>query len=173
MVVASARLDSTAAGIMSRGFVAVHEDVTVAEVIQRLPTEEHGAHTAVIYVVDDHHCLLNVVPLLELLDVERLMPMKLMPKAHVFSVSVDTDHGTVARIVRKYHLLVVPVIDRRGRLVGSITAHDVMRILQAPKNLRQRARLHAVRTRPTRLHDVWSQRVVRWMIVLRLRFRRR
>lgn len=156
----------------SRGFIAVHEDVTVAEAIERLPTDGRTAHSAVIYIVDDHHCLLNVVPVRELLDVERSLPMKLMPKARVFSVTVDTDHEAVARIASRYHLLVVPVIDRRGRLVGSITAHDVIRILRAPKDLRQSARLNAIKTRLRRLHDVWSQCVVRWMNVLRQRFRR-
>jgi magnesium transporter len=104
---------------------------------ERLPADERTAHSAVIYVVDDHHCLLNVVPARELLDVERFLPMKLMPKAHVFSVAIDTDHETVARIARRYHLLVVPVIDRSGRLVGSITAHDVISILQAQRDRRQ------------------------------------
>jgi Mg/Co/Ni transporter MgtE len=98
--------------------------------------------------------------------------MKLMPKAHVFSVTVDTEHETVARIVRRYHLVVVPVLDREGRLVGSITAHQVIRILQARQNLGQAARPHAVQTRLFRLPDVWSQRVVRWMTVLRRPFRR-
>jgi magnesium transporter len=157
---------------MSRGFIAVHEDVTVAEAIERLPTDDRGAHSTVIYVVDDQRCLLNVVPVRELLDVERALPMKLMPKAHVFSVTVDTDHETVARIAKRYRLLVVPVIDRTGRLAGSITAHEVIRILQAQRNLRQSARPPAIRTRLSRLNEVWSQRVVRWMSVLRQRFRR-
>lgn len=157
---------------MSRGFIAVHEDVTVTEAIERLPADEGTAHSAVIYVVDGQRCLLNVVPVRELLDVERALPMKLMPKAHVFSVTVDTEHETVARIVRRYHLVVVPVLDREGRLVGSITAHQVIRILQARQNLGQAARPHAVQTRLFRLPDVWSQRVVRWMTVLRRPFRR-
>jgi magnesium transporter len=155
---------------MSRGFIAVHEDVTIAEVIERLRTDEPAAYSAVIYVVDDHDRLVNVVPVRELLGVERLLPMTLMPKAHVFSVTIDTDHAAVARILRRYHLFVVPVIDRSGRLVGVITAHDVIRILRVRTDLRQSTQLHAITTRLPRLIHVWSQRVVRWMSMLQRRF---
>ena len=157
---------------MSREFIAVRQDMTVAEAIERLPAGEGTAHSAVIYVVDGQRCLLNVVPVRELLDVERALPMKLMPKAHVFSVTVDTEPETVARIARRYHLLVVPVLDRGGRLVGSITAHQVIHILRARQNRGRAAWRRAVQTRLSRLNDRWSQRVARWMTILRRPFRR-
>jgi magnesium transporter len=46
------------------------------------------------------------------------------------SVRVDTDQEEVARIVARYNLLAVPVVDLEGRMVGLITVDDVIDVIQ-------------------------------------------
>jgi magnesium transporter len=47
----------------------------------------------------------------------------------VISVPVDTDQQDVARVIGRYDLTAVPVVDRRGRLVGIVTVDDVLDVL--------------------------------------------
>lgn len=50
-------------------------------------------------------------------------------KTDVIYVTVDTDQEEVARIVDKYDLLAVPVVDHEKKLVGIVTADDVIDII--------------------------------------------
>jgi Mg/Co/Ni transporter MgtE len=83
---------------------------------------------------------------------------------------MDTDQEAVAQIARRYHLLVVPVVDRGGRLVGSIDAHDVLDILLAKRESRQSRRRYSSTGMLARPNEVLRQRLHRWRLLLRLRF---
>ncbi|HZS33124.1 MAG TPA: magnesium transporter [Methylomirabilota bacterium] len=121
--------ESTAGGIMTPEFVAVHEDMTVAQALEHLRkavTREGVFH---VYVVDSHDHLVGVVPLRRLITADPATPVHAIRRPDVISVTAETDQEEVARLVTKHSLLAVPVVSRDNRLLGTITVDDVIDVI--------------------------------------------
>jgi magnesium transporter len=123
--------DDTAGGIMVPDFIALREDVTARQAIESLQTEHSDVEMAFyLYVVDDYGKLVGVSSLRQLVVVAPETPLKEFMTTDVFSVQTDMDQEEVARIVARYDILAVPVIDGSNRLVGIVTVDDVIDILR-------------------------------------------
>ena len=123
--------DDTAGGIMVPDFIALKEDVTAREAIESLQKEHSDVEMAFyLYVVDEYGKLVGVSSLRQLVVVAPETPLKEFMSTDVFSVRTDMDQEEVARIVSRYDILAVPVIDDSNRLVGIVTVDDVIDILR-------------------------------------------
>ncbi|MBW2449180.1 MAG: magnesium transporter [Deltaproteobacteria bacterium] len=123
--------DDTAGGIMVPDFIALREDVTAREAIESLQKEHSDVEMAFyLYVVDEYGKLVGVSSLRQLVVVAPETPLKEFMSTDVFSVRTDMDQEEVARIVSRYDILAVPVIDDSNRLVGIVTVDDVIDILR-------------------------------------------
>ncbi len=120
--------EETAGRIMSTEFVALHEDMTVEEAIQKV-RESRNKEVFYLYVVDSRNHLVGVLSLRELLLSDPHKKLKEIMNPDVIYVTVDTDQEEVARIVRRYDLLAIPVVDRDKKLVGIVTADDVIDVI--------------------------------------------
>jgi len=121
--------ESTAGGIMTPEFVAVHEDATVAQALDQIRKTVTREGVFYVYVVDDHDHLVGVLPLRRLITADPATPIRVIRQPDVLSVSADTDQEEVARLVTKHNLLAVPVVDRQNRLIGTITVDDVIDVI--------------------------------------------
>jgi magnesium transporter len=123
--------DDTAGGIMVPDFIALKEDVTAREAIESLQTEHSDVEMAFyLYVVDEYGKLVGVSSLRQLVVVAPDTSLKEFMSTDVFSVRTDMDQEEVARIVARYDILAVPVVDDSNRLVGVVTVDDVIDILR-------------------------------------------
>jgi magnesium transporter len=123
--------DDTAGGIMVPDFIALKEDVTAREAIESLQTEHSDVEMAFyLYVVDEYGKLVGVSSLRQLVVIPPETPLKEFMSTDVFSVQTDMDQEEVARIVARYDILAVPVVDDANRLVGIVTVDDVIDILR-------------------------------------------
>jgi magnesium transporter len=122
--------EKTAGRIMSPRVVAVHEDATVAQAIEHVRKAAMAEQVFYLYVVDDHDHLVGVVPFRRLITADPATPVSLIREADVVSVTPETDQEEVARLAARYNLLAVPVVDQSRRLLGTITANDVIDIIQ-------------------------------------------
>jgi magnesium transporter len=123
--------DDTAGGIMVPDFIALKEDVTAREAIESLQKEHSDVEMAFyLYVVDEYGKLVGVSSLRQLVVVPPEKPLKEFMSTDVFSVRTDMDQEEVARIVARYDILAVPVVDDSNRLVGVVTVDDVIDILR-------------------------------------------
>jgi len=123
--------DDTAGGIMVPDFIALKEDVTAKEAIESLQKEHSDVEMAFyLYVVDEYGKLVGVSSLRQLVVVAPETPLKEFMSTDVFSVQTDMDQEEVARIVARYDILAVPVVDDSNRLVGVVTVDDVIDILR-------------------------------------------
>ena len=123
--------DDTAGGIMVPDFIALKEDVTAREAIESLQKEHSDVEMAFyLYVVDEYGKLVGVSSLRQLVVVAPETPLKEFMSTDVFSVQTDMDQEEVARIVARYDILAVPVVDDSNRLVGVVTVDDVLDILR-------------------------------------------
>ena len=122
--------EKTAGRIMSPEFVSVHEEMTVAQALDHVRKAASAEQAFYIYVVDDHDHLVGVVPLRRLITADPATPIRLIRHEDVVSVMPETDQEEVARMVAKYNLLAVPVVDTDRRLLGTVTVDDVIDVIQ-------------------------------------------
>ncbi len=120
----------TAGGIMTTEVLSLSQELTVEEALVYL--RQKSAHLEMIYylfVVDDEKHLVGVVSLRELVVAELSTRLKDLMDEDVIKVKTDTDQEEVARIIAKYDLLGVPVVDDENHLVGLITVDDVIDVI--------------------------------------------
>jgi len=123
--------DDSAGGIMVPEFIALREDVTARQAIESLQTEHSDVEMAFyLYVVDEYGKLVGVSSLRQLVVVAPETLLKQFMTTDVFSVQTDMDQEEVARLVARYDILAVPVVDGSNRLVGIVTVDDVIDILR-------------------------------------------
>jgi magnesium transporter len=121
--------EHSAGRLMSPDFVAVREDSTVQEAIKHIRESVDGERDFELYVVDGHRHLVGTVPLRRLLVADPDTAVLAIRDENVVSVPTAMDREEVARIVAKYDLVAVPVVDGHHHLVGTITANDVVDIV--------------------------------------------
>jgi magnesium transporter len=123
--------DDTAGGIMIPDFIALREDTTAAEAIKSLQKEHQDVEMPFyLYVIDEYGRLVGVSSLRQLVVVPPQTPLKEFMTTDVFSVRTDMDQEEVAKIVARYDILAVPVVDDTHRLVGIVTVDDVIDIFR-------------------------------------------
>jgi len=121
--------EHSAGRLMSPDFVAVRPDATIEQAIKHIRDSVSAERAFELYVVDDHHHLVGVVPLRRLLTADPTTLAFAIRDENVISVTPEMDQEEVARIVAKYDLVALPVVDKRNRLVGTITVDDVVDIV--------------------------------------------
>jgi magnesium transporter len=121
----------TAGGIMVPDFIALREISTAREAIESIQKDYHDVEMPFyLYVVDESERLLGVVSLRQLVVVKPNTPLKDFMTRDIFSVRTDTDQEEVAKLVARYDILAVPVVDEQNRLVGIVTVDDVIDIFR-------------------------------------------
>ncbi|MDY6836797.1 MAG: magnesium transporter [Thermodesulfobacteriota bacterium] len=122
----------TAGGIMLPDFIALKEDSTAREAIEALQKEYVDVEMPFyLYVIDDHDNLVGVISLRQLVVVPPETRLKSIMTTDVVSVQTNMDQEEVARIVARYNVLAVPVVDENKKLVGIVTVDDVIDIIRA------------------------------------------
>ncbi len=124
--------EETAGRIMSPEVFALAEHVPVAEAIAALRTSRSEELEMVfyLYVVDDRRHLVGVCSLRELLLAGPEEKLDEVMTTRPTSVNTATDQEDVARLVARYDLLALPVVDDENKLVGIITVDDVIDIIR-------------------------------------------
>ncbi|UCC66566.1 MAG: magnesium transporter, partial [Deltaproteobacteria bacterium] len=122
--------EETAGRIMNPDYFALHEDTTVREATNAVRKAADAEMVFYIYVVDDRNHLVGVISLRQLLLVPPQKHLRDLMTTEVFSVQTHEDQEEVARVVEKYNILAVPVVDEENKLVGVITVDDVIDILR-------------------------------------------
>jgi len=123
--------DDTAGGIMVPEFIALEEDMTAGEAIKSLQKEHLDVEMPFyLYVVDSNGKLIGVSSLRQLVVVPPNTPLKNFMTTDVFAVRTDMDQEEVAKIVARYDILAVPVVDDTNKLVGIVTVDDVIDIIR-------------------------------------------
>lgn len=123
--------DDTAGGIMVPDFIALRDSVTAREAIESIQKDFHDVEMPFyLYVVDEFERLLGVVSLRQLVVVKPDTPLNKFMTTDIFSVRTDMDQEEVAKLVARYDILAVPVVDDQRKLVGIVTVDDVIDIFR-------------------------------------------
>jgi magnesium transporter len=124
--------DESAGGLMNTQLVRVESTKSAGEAIaevRRQGREVEDFYT--VFVVDEGHHLLGTVPLNDLILADPLQPVIDLVEPVQASVVPDEDQEEVGRLLSRYNLVSIPVVDGFGVLLGRITFDDVLDVMEA------------------------------------------
>lgn len=123
--------ENSAGGLMAKELVKVNENWTVLTCVKEMRAQaENVTRVHSIYVVDDEGRLKGRLSLKDLLTTSTTTHIKDVYIPKVDSVSVNEKPEEVAKIMSKYDLEAIPVVDEIGRLVGRITIDDIVDVIK-------------------------------------------
>jgi len=123
--------EDTAGGLMGKELVKVNENWSVLTCVKEMRAQaENVSRVHSIYVVDDEGRLKGRLSLKDLLTTSTKTQIADIYIKKVTSVNVDAEDVEVARIMQKYDLEAIPVVDEMGRLVGRITIDDIIDVIK-------------------------------------------
>ncbi|WP_445453069.1 magnesium transporter [Flavobacterium sp. 25HG05S-40] len=123
--------EDSAGGLMGKEMVKVNENWNVLTCVKEMRIQaEHVTRVHSIYVVDDENRLKGRLSLKDLLTTSTKTPISEVYIKKVDYVRVDMPNTDVARIMQKYDLEAIPVVDEMGRLVGRITIDDIVDVIK-------------------------------------------
>lgn len=123
--------EDTAGGLMGKELVKVNENWNVLTCVKEMRVQaENVQRVHSIYVVDDENRLKGRLSLKDLLTTSTKAPISDVYIPKVDFVKVNTPDVEVARIMQRYDLEAIPVIDELGRLVGRITIDDIVDVIK-------------------------------------------
>ncbi|MBE0449793.1 MAG: magnesium transporter [Clostridia bacterium] len=121
----------TAGRLMTKDYVSIQKDYSIYYAIETLRAIAPDAETIYyIYVTDDLERLVGVISLRELILSAPNRSVASVMNENLITVNVNDDQEEVAKIVSKYDLLAIPVIDDNDVLQGIITIDDVLDIIE-------------------------------------------
>lgn len=123
--------EDTAGRIMTPEYISLKDSLTVEQALQRIRNQANASEIIYyLYVTDASRHLTGIVSLRDLVLSSPDVLLADIVTREVVSVYTDTDQEEVARLIQRYDLLAIPVVDREQRLVGVVTVDDVMDILE-------------------------------------------
>ena len=123
--------EGTAGAIMTSDYVAIPSGMTVSQAMMRVRQTAPDAETVYqLYVIDPQGKLAGTLSLRQLMVARPGAEVDDIMINDVISVIVDEVQEHVARLVARYDMLAVPVIDHDARLVGIVTHDDAMDVAE-------------------------------------------
>jgi len=121
--------DDTAGGLMTPAIITLRRDWRVKRALEELRWQGPSAdHAYYLYATDSEGVLQGVVRLRDLAVAPPETVVEVLMVPDIISVPVTADQEICARTLSRYGFLALPVVDDAGRLVGVITADDLIEV---------------------------------------------
>lgn len=123
--------ETSAGGIMTTEFISMRNTLTVSQALEKVKeiapkTEEIN----ILYITNEKKQLVGTVSLRELLVAQNYDTLQDIMEDNVISVEPETDQEDVARLVSKYDLHAIPVVNKRMGIIGIITVDDIIDVIE-------------------------------------------
>ena len=115
--------------LMTTDYLALLPDITAQGAIDKIRERGELETFFYLYVVDEADKLIGVVPIRNLVIAPPDRTLGELMIVDPLRADVSMDQEAAARVVSKYELLALPIVDAGGRLVGIITVDDVIDII--------------------------------------------
>jgi magnesium transporter len=121
----------TAGRLMTPEYIALKENLTAAQAQERIRSLAGSVEVSYyVYVVDAAKKLIGTLSLKDLIVASPEQTIGEIMTRDVVYAYTDTDREEVARLIQRYDLLALPIVDRDENLLGVVTVDDVIDILQ-------------------------------------------
>ncbi len=162
--------EKSAGGLMTTDYISVPPNVRIDEAIDVVRRNASMAETLdVIYVVDDTHRLLGFLKLRNLLVARADERARDVMLENVISVPPELDQEEVAKVLAKYDLQTLPVVDKNREMLGVITSDDILDVM-AEEQAEDVQKMGAIAPIPEGYFDasigVYIKKRAPWLLVL-------
>ncbi|WP_136247234.1 magnesium transporter [Halomonas borealis] len=162
--------EGTAGALMTADYVAIPAGMTVSRAMMRVRQTAPDAETVYqLYVVDLEGRLAGTLSLRQLMVARPGARVDDMMIHGVIHAAVETPQEEVARIVARYDLLALPVVDEARRLVGIVTHDDALDVMEseATEDIHKGMSIGALEGGVSRV-PLWSlyRKRVTWLVLL-------
>lgn len=159
--------DGTAGSLMAKELVSIYAFETVNACIEEIRKQTDNVDVMyAVYVVDNNERLVGMLSLKKLIISHPLARVEEIYEPDIQFVKTSTTSEEVAEIMQKYDLVVLPVIDQLGRLVGRITIDDVFDVIRetADENIQ---RMSGISDDVDSNDNIWrlSRARIPWLLV--------
>jgi magnesium transporter len=123
--------EDSAGGLMAKELIQVNKNWNIPTCLREMRKQaEDVDEVYYVYVVDDDNILRGTLSLKKLVLASRNSKVEELYYSDIISVRAEADREEVANIMEKYDLVVLPVVDSIGRLMGRITIDDVVDVIR-------------------------------------------
>lgn len=123
--------ENTAGGLMAKELVKVEEDLSVLKCLNKMRAQaENVTRVHSIYVVDQNNVLKGRLSLRDLITANSRDKVKDIYIPKVDFVTADQENEEVAKIMSKYDLEAIPVVNNKKELLGRITIDDIVDVIK-------------------------------------------
>ena len=162
--------EGTAGAIMTSDYVAIPTGMTVSQAMMRVRQTAPDAETVYqLYIIDADGRLAGTLSLRQLMVARPGAKVDDIMIKDVISMAVDEEQEEVARVVARYDLLALPVLDADERLVGIVTHDDAMDVAEseATEDFHKGMSIGALEDGVSRV-PLWSlyRKRVTWLVLL-------
>lgn len=122
--------EGTAGALMQKEMVTVFIHQSLLDCVRQLRKHaEHIEDIYAVYVVNNEFKFQGLIPIKKILTNSLRSRVAEVMEQQVITVTARTDGEEVAKLMKKYDLVVVPVLDELGKLLGRITIDDVVDVI--------------------------------------------
>jgi len=122
--------EDTAGGVMTAELVSVDMSMSAAEAIGKVREQGREIRFFTVYVVDKKSVLRGTLSVQQLILADPKIHISEIMDTDLLSVPPEMDQEEVARLMSRYNVVSIPVVDKSGVLIGRVTVDDVIDILE-------------------------------------------
>lgn len=123
--------EETAGALMTTEYVSLPAGATVSQAIELVRRDAANMETIYqAYAIDSHGTLLGAVSLRDLVTSPAESTVDSIMNPNLVTIEGDEDQEEAARLIGKYDLLALPVVDHTHRMLGIITVDDVLDVVE-------------------------------------------
>lgn len=124
--------EESAGGLMTGQVVAVHDSATVGQALDEIRDQaEEVDQFAQVFVINQRGHLVGVLSFRSIVVSPASRPVREVMEPADLMVTPETDQEEVARLMARYNVPSIPVVEHDGRLLGRITFDDVSDVVEA------------------------------------------
>lgn len=120
----------TTGTLMKKGYIALHEQYSVAEAIHHLRRNVQGkTNIHYLYIINDTNELTGVLSIRELLGANSVKKVSEIMMTNIISLPTDLDQEKAAQIFRESDLVSIPVVNDTNELIGIVHVEDILDVV--------------------------------------------
>lgn len=156
--------------LMTPDYVAIRPDWTVSQAIEHIRVKGRNSETvSIIYIVDENWKLLDEISLQKLVLAKAEQKIESLMNYTYTKLLAYDDREEAVRMMQRYDVWALPVVDSEGVLLGVVTFDDVMDVAEeeVTEDFHKAAAVIPVRTsyQETSVLELYKKRIV-WLIAL-------
>jgi magnesium transporter len=117
--------------LMTPHYVAIRPQWTVERTLEHIRQYGHNAETIdIVYVIDEKWHLIDAIPLRKLILTDPQQKIESLMNQEFVMVSAFEDQEKAIKVIERYNLVALPVVDSENVLVGIVTVDDILDVLK-------------------------------------------